>query len=138
MATPVKRRSRMSVGTSYSGRHPDLAHGMPVALRKASRLSYPFSNAHDPYLKKQREAMQKTEEQRREEAGSGLLIVPLNKPFPVLKPKLSGERLRQTFNRNILKEQQRDVIAYFKEKQQQIRHADNTNDQPKKAHNIQR
>lgn len=95
---------------SYSGRHPELSSGTPVSLRELKPTQLFFNEAVDPLLKKQHEALRKTEAKRREENGSGSQMVKLHKPFPELKPKFSRYQLKKTFNSSWVRERERAAM----------------------------
>lgn len=104
------KRSR----ASFSGHHPDFASGMPDSLQSIQPIQSSFNEAGDPLLKKQREALQLTEAQRREEAASGSQMVKRQKPFPELKPKHELEPIRHTHNQNLLRDHREAVFQHLK------------------------
>jgi hypothetical protein len=114
----MSSNSKTRSSVSYSGRQPDLASGTPVSLRNVKPAVLFFNEAVDPLLKKQREALLKTEAQRREESGAGSNMVKLHKPFPELKPKYELKPVRDTFNQNLLKEHREAALKHLKAQEQ--------------------
>lgn len=114
----MSNNSKTRSSVSYSGRQPDLASGTPVSLRDVKPAQIFFNEAVDPSLKKQREALLKTEAQRREESGTGSNMVKLHKPFPELKPKYELKPIRDTFNQNWLKEHREAAFKHLKAQEQ--------------------
>lgn len=117
MSQHDKRQKRYS--TSYAGRHPDFSQGTPVSLKKLQPLREPFDQTRDPLYKKQLEALEKTEAQRREETETGSQMVKLHKPFPDLRPRNDQSQIRRTFNQAWLREHRRAAEAYLQQQAQE-------------------
>lgn len=92
----------------------DLLEQMPPSLKQQRHVALrEFKCARDPLYRKQLEAMQKTEKQRREESGRSSLMVKLDKPFPELKPKNELGPLREKFNTAWAKERREARIHMY-------------------------
>ena len=87
-------KRRRSTGVSSQGRD-----GLPERLRNRESPHTEFTDTSDPFGRIEREAMRKTESQRRGEQGHGSLMVKLDRPFPQLKPKNARSVIRAHFNR---------------------------------------
>ena len=107
MTAHDKRHSR----ASYAGREPGLSQGIPASLRGWRALRAGFDHARDPFISAKLKAMEKTESQRREEAGSGSGMVKMQRPFPDLRPKQEQGPLRASFNQAWLREQRAARLA---------------------------
>lgn len=87
-------KRRRYIGVSSQGRD-----GLPERLRNRESPHTEFTDASDPFGRIERQAMRKTESQRKGEQGHGSLMVKLDKPFPQLKPKNARSVIRTNFNR---------------------------------------
>lgn len=92
-------KSNAHAGISSQGRE-----GLPDTLRYQQSPHREFVDASDPFACIEREALQKTESQRRGEQHQGSLMVKMDKPFPQLKPKNDHSVIRESFNRRWNKE----------------------------------
>lgn len=81
--------------------------GLPDSLRNTKSPQRSFDDARDPSLRLQRQAMRKTEKQRRDALGGGSQMVKMDKPFPQLKPRNAQSEIRKTFDRKWAAEQSR-------------------------------
>ena len=100
---------------SYAGRESGLSGGQPESFRAAPSPRLPFRLAEDPIRRREQEANQKAETQRRDESSRGSLMVKLDKPFPDLKPSrdLAEGPVRESFNRAWLREQREARYAEY-------------------------
>ena len=107
---------------------------MPVSLRKAPPSRSEFNLARDPLIKRQMEAMKKTEAERREEGGRGSRMVRLHKPIPALKPKSEFAQgvLSDTFNREWLREQREAYFADMNRQRLELREQIQEYDMPQR------
>lgn len=99
---------------TYAANDPSLSGDMPESFSHAPPMTQHFNDAGDPLAKASREAMDKSERERREESGVPRMVK-LHKPFPELKPeheRAQGPQ-RTRFNNDWLKEQRDMRLAEF-------------------------
>ena len=123
----MSRNTKPASRLSHAGRDSELSQRAPVSLRNLKPANLNFNDSADPLYKKQRDALNQTEAQRRESMGEGSLMVKLQKPFPDLKPRNADKVLRQKFNQDWIKEHQRAALAYLEAQESHRQQAD---DQP--------
>ena len=113
MATNADKNARRS----FASLDPALRKEAPESLLRVKSIRDSFEDVRDPYIKRQRDAMRKTEAKRREEGTKGSKMVKLHKPFPELKPKHDLSQIRATFNNAWLKEQRKEKLAQFRQQE---------------------
>lgn len=102
---------------SFSSTDPRLRSKAPKSLRRVSGVRHPFDRARDPFIKKQWEALKKTEAQRREESGGGPHRVKLHSPLSLLKPEREPSRFRQAFNNDFLRMKRESQISFYRKQE---------------------
>lgn len=107
-------RDKFTHTVSFAGKEPGLRDQMPLSLQRVSALCPSFEAASDPFLAAQRRDLEKSEGQRREESGSGSMMVKRQRLSPKLRPKHDHAPIRASFNQAWFQEHRAARLEQFK------------------------